>query len=517
MRYRLLLLTALNAALLAGCRPLGTGRSAEAPRILAAGNTNNLYVLVTAPVDGAEGFRYWQRDAAGLWHAGEAARGTPAAVAAWREHLLVLFPSGRWGRFGLDRPSVHPSPVPAWTPIAACDDGLAADAFGTMATGDAALLRYEASAWSTDPEMVPGVERDRVLDPCLARSGGRLFLVWREEVQDFPGSGAPYQLRFAIRAADGAWQRPLSSRLRVASPAHVAARDQDMICLYRKPAADGPSAAWFLATYATADEDWHEAGPVGGTEGLESLSLAAACGDFIVALVSGDRPAVARLDVAARTLGAPTTVPDEGAAAEREEPVSWLALMMLGGMAAVLTLLALRGRRPQPEATQNGAATDAGHPAAPMWRRGLAVAVDYILVVFVASAIVATLAPSASEAMERIWDQVRTGRQDDVDVASVLIFQGIRLFVIFAYFTLAEGLTGRTPGKALLGIEVRTVHGEPIGLRRAVVRNLLRPVDELPALYVLGLILVIRGPRPQRLGDRVAGTLVVRTAPPAGA
>ncbi|MFO8014471.1 MAG: RDD family protein [Phycisphaerae bacterium] len=509
MRYLLLLLAALTAALGAGCDPLGTETPAAAPRVLAAGNRNNLYVLVTARVDGADGFRFWQRDAAGLWHAGEPARGTPAALAAWREHLLVFFPSGRWGRFGLDRPSVHPAPVPAWTPAAACEDGLAADAFGTMTTGDAALLRFSGGAWSAEPEIVEGVDAERVLAPQLARFGGRLFVVWCEDIQDFPGSGAPYRLRFAIRDADGTWQRPLSSRLRVASPAHVAAAEQEMVCLYRKPGEDGPSAAWFLATYATADEDWHEAGPVQGAQDLESLSLAADGDGFVVAVLDGRRPSVARLDVGAPALDAFAPVPTQKAAGRAEEPFSWAAAAVMAGLAFLLVMLALRGARRQAMMGQE-AGTEAGHVAATLWRRGLAVALDYLLILGGTALVLAAVAPSLAHTMERIME---TG---EMEWRNVLLLEGVRLAVMIVYFTLAEGRTGRTLGKALLGIEVRTVAGETVTLRQAAVRSVLRPIDELPTLYLLGLVFIVRGPRPQRLGDRAADTLVVRrTARPA--
>ena len=510
MRHRLPPLIGLAAALLAGCQPPDPGATADSPQVLAAGNRNNLYVLVTAPVAGAEGFRFWQRDAAGLWHTGEPARGTPAAVAAWREHLLVFFPSGRWGRFGLDRPRVHPSPVPAWTPVAAGEDGLAAHALGTMATGDVALLRYADGAWSAEPEIVPGVESDRLLDPDLVRFDGRLFVVWREEVQDFSGAVAPYRLRFAIRGADGAWQRPLSSRLRVSSPAHVAADEREMVCLYRKPAEAGPSASWFLATYATADEDWHEAGPVEGTEGVESLALAGAGGEFVVAMPDGRRPTVARLDLAARALADPVPVPQRPVGERPEEPVSWAALALMAGMTFVLVLLALRSARRQAAAAPEKAGTETGPAAAPIWRRGLAVAVDYILIAGTAGMIVSAVAPSVNEAMDRVLEQLVTGARVAWDWRPVAILLAVRFSVLMVYFTLAEGLTGRTLGKAICGIEVRSVHGDRIGLWQAAVRNVLRPIDELPMLYLLGLLLIVRGPRPQRLGDRAAGTLVVR-------
>ncbi len=47
------------------------------------------------------------------------------------------------------------------------------------------------------------------------------------------------------------------------------------------------------------------------------------------------------------------------------------------------------------------------------------------------------------------------------------------------------------------------------GVRRSVVRNLLRAVDSLPAFQILGVILILRSPERARFGDRVAGTRVV--------
>mgnify|MGYP001355542400 CR=1 FL=1 len=81
---------------------------------------------------------------------------------------------------------------------------------------------------------------------------------------------------------------------------------------------------------------------------------------------------------------------------------------------------------------------------------------------------------------------------------------------IAAYTALAEGFFGRTLGKHLMGIEVRSVDGgAPVTWRQAVVRNAMRVIDELPGAYLVGLISIIIGPKPQRLGDRLAGTMVV--------
>ncbi len=70
---------------------------------------------------------------------------------------------------------------------------------------------------------------------------------------------------------------------------------------------------------------------------------------------------------------------------------------------------------------------------------------------------------------------------------------------------------GRTPGKRLAGIRVVRTDGGPPGLTESLVRNVLRAV-ELPLAYAPGILAVALGARRQRLGDLVAGTLVVRQA-----
>ncbi len=68
---------------------------------------------------------------------------------------------------------------------------------------------------------------------------------------------------------------------------------------------------------------------------------------------------------------------------------------------------------------------------------------------------------------------------------------------------------GRTPGKRMAGLRVVRADGGPIGPREAVLRNLLRAADALPVGYVVGTLACLADPRFRRLGDLVAGTLVV--------
>jgi uncharacterized RDD family membrane protein YckC len=70
--------------------------------------------------------------------------------------------------------------------------------------------------------------------------------------------------------------------------------------------------------------------------------------------------------------------------------------------------------------------------------------------------------------------------------------------------------SGRTPGKRLNGLRVVREGGEPVTFLASATRNVLRLIDMLPSLYLVGCISVLVTKRNQRLGDLAAGTLVVR-------
>ena len=79
------------------------------------------------------------------------------------------------------------------------------------------------------------------------------------------------------------------------------------------------------------------------------------------------------------------------------------------------------------------------------------------------------------------------------------------------YFTYFEGTTGQTPGKSI--VKIRTVDAKtlkPLDFARAFVRNLLRIIDELPFLYLLGLILIATNEKRQRIGDMAADSIVIK-------
>ena len=83
--------------------------------------------------------------------------------------------------------------------------------------------------------------------------------------------------------------------------------------------------------------------------------------------------------------------------------------------------------------------------------------------------------------------------------------------LLFAYPVAFElGAGGRTPGKRWSNLRVVSDDGSPVTFRGSALRNVLRLVDILPALYLVGTIAIFATRNNQRLGDLAAGTLVVR-------
>jgi uncharacterized RDD family membrane protein YckC len=83
--------------------------------------------------------------------------------------------------------------------------------------------------------------------------------------------------------------------------------------------------------------------------------------------------------------------------------------------------------------------------------------------------------------------------------------------VAFGYPIALETLwRGRTLGKAVMGLRVVTVEGGPIRFRHAVIRTAFTLVDLLGTAGAAAVLTVLFTRRNQRLGDLVAGTLVLR-------
>lgn len=89
-----------------------------------------------------------------------------------------------------------------------------------------------------------------------------------------------------------------------------------------------------------------------------------------------------------------------------------------------------------------------------------------------------------------------------------LVSIGATLLIAFLYYWLCEGLCGATLGKGMIGICVRMKDGRACQLRPSLIRNLLRLIDGF-AVYLVGFLIAVLSKQRQRLGDHVAGTIVV--------
>jgi len=87
----------------------------------------------------------------------------------------------------------------------------------------------------------------------------------------------------------------------------------------------------------------------------------------------------------------------------------------------------------------------------------------------------------------------------------------VNMVIDFAYFIVLEAQFGATVGKMVTGIKVVNADGSRLTWGGSVARNLMRLVDGFPYVipYLLGAIVMWSSADKQRLGDKVAGTVVV--------
>jgi uncharacterized RDD family membrane protein YckC len=103
-----------------------------------------------------------------------------------------------------------------------------------------------------------------------------------------------------------------------------------------------------------------------------------------------------------------------------------------------------------------------------------------------------------------------TGEGDSSGFALGTASSCVLFILTIAYYVVMELQMGGTVGKLAVGLRVVREDGQKLDFQTALIRNLLRIIDALPFLYLVGAILVWTSPTKQRLGDRVAKTLVVK-------
>lgn len=173
----------------------------------------------------------------------------------------------------------------------------------------------------------------------------------------------------------------------------------------------------------------------------------------------------------------------------------WMQLFSLGGIILLALLYCRRSRR-----------LSRTFPAQPpdLLSRGAALAVDWLLVSFgmgayhLANGDVFILGElmAMGDIMEMFW----------VNLAALSLFMAVM-----------ECAYGRTPGKYLAGLRVRSALGGRPRIAQALFRNIMRMVDMFPVPIafpgILGAVATFFNPGRQRIGDILAGTVVRRHLP----
>jgi uncharacterized RDD family membrane protein YckC len=87
----------------------------------------------------------------------------------------------------------------------------------------------------------------------------------------------------------------------------------------------------------------------------------------------------------------------------------------------------------------------------------------------------------------------------------------VNVMIVFGYPAIMEAAwRGRTLGKAAFGLRVLTREGAPIRFRHAVIRSVLFLVDGLLIGPAIGVLCLVLTRDTVRVGDLVAGTIVIR-------
>jgi uncharacterized RDD family membrane protein YckC len=169
-------------------------------------------------------------------------------------------------------------------------------------------------------------------------------------------------------------------------------------------------------------------------------------------------------------------------------------------------------------------------PAPRMLAYGVDLSIIVVLIVFMVIALLAILpiGTTLDKWAQQVFHQASRQMNQPNDShpmefgalggALIALFVLAQFAVETGYFIFWEMVTnGRSPGKMLAGLRVVRRDGLPIDLRSSILRNLLRIVDILPENYVVGLVSMLLSSAGERLGDHVAGTIVIRLDRPQAA
>jgi septum formation protein len=469
------------------------------------------------------------------WTAPERFFGRPvgAAPGPEGEAALLVFDTGAVQAVRVREGALQAEPyADARRPLVAAA-GTAGALYGLSRDGEGLQVhRLVDGAWqAAGPVFTPpaGVE-----SPALAVSTTEVLLLWTDPAVRRAGQPEGVPALRAVRLGDTAWE-PLPAPPAPHPAVALLRGDELCVAALRTPAA--PLAPVRLALWRWRGEAWSAARTVALPEPLlaaPSLALAGCRdGEKLLLAVTGG-PAAYALPVEPGAVAEARASLVSGTEAPPLVPQSaWLFLMLAFFLTTGILHVLLQRRRlarrdrvaaavgragaaPRGEAPVAAAeqAPDGQHVfavggvATPM-ERVLALVIDYGLlfpffIAFLwADGVALTSVAADPELLAR-------------SLPAYLAFN----FVFILYAAAGEAITGQTLGKHLLGLRVRALQGGRPAAGKVGVRNLLRPVDTLalplasfPLPCFPALLSILFSRYNQRLGDRLAGTVVVRRVP----
>lgn len=155
---------------------------------------------------------------------------------------------------------------------------------------------------------------------------------------------------------------------------------------------------------------------------------------------------------------------------------------------------------------QTPESVELGFTLAGIGNRSLALLLDYTILGFLFTGVILLWLFLSNQALEMLDNAgIPYSRTWPWSLAIGFLISFILFTGYFIYFETMR--QGQTPGKRLTHIRVIRDDGRPVGLSQAVLRSLLRPIDDL---LFAGALLILLGQKEKRIGDLVAGTLVIQ-------
>lgn len=162
-----------------------------------------------------------------------------------------------------------------------------------------------------------------------------------------------------------------------------------------------------------------------------------------------------------------------------------------------------------------------------MGRRVLAYIIDGVLLTVVNGGIFLLMAEKDTEVAQKVlsgeyepedktYGNITIGDDEwSIVGGTFLLYLAIAFGIVILIDWVIQGLRGWTPGKLIAGIRTVKDDGNPPGIGKAAVRWLLWIVDGFPYLFAFGLvgfIVALTNDLRQRVGDKVAGTYVIKAS-----